>query len=132
MTIAPATAKIIIREARKEFNRMQDIVANWEAEAKECRKNGFRPKYCVHGTYQWTDYDNICGGCENGDFPQDRTYMDVLKDTLKEYHWSMDKFEKAQPHLFKALEELRLAGLEEMTTKVLLDAIDVKLGRFAV
>lgn len=28
--------------------------------------NGHRNSHCVHGTYQWTDYDNICGGCEEG------------------------------------------------------------------
>jgi len=21
---------------------------------------------CIHGTSRWTDYDNICGGCEDG------------------------------------------------------------------
>lgn len=28
--------------------------------------NGFRASHCEHGTSQWTDYDNICGGCEEG------------------------------------------------------------------
>lgn len=36
-----------------------------EADAFD-RANGHRPHYCIHGTNQWTDYDNICGGCEDG------------------------------------------------------------------
>lgn len=24
------------------------------------------PHYCEHGTSRWTDYDNICGFCEDG------------------------------------------------------------------
>ena len=28
---------------------------------------GYSFPYCEHGTSRWTDYDNICGGCE-GDY----------------------------------------------------------------
>lgn len=31
---------------------------------EDCARRGYRPEYCIHGTHQWTDYDNICGGCE--------------------------------------------------------------------
>lgn len=31
---------------------------------EDCGRRGYRPEYCIHGTSQWTDYDNICGGCE--------------------------------------------------------------------
>lgn len=27
---------------------------------------GYTFPYCEHGTSRWTDYDNICGGCEDG------------------------------------------------------------------
>lgn len=27
---------------------------------------GYAFPYCPHGKSQWTDYDNICGGCEDG------------------------------------------------------------------
>lgn len=30
------------------------------------RREGHRPHYCEHGKSQWTDYDNICGPCEDG------------------------------------------------------------------
>lgn len=28
--------------------------------------NGYRYPECIHGASLWTDYDNICGGCESG------------------------------------------------------------------
>jgi hypothetical protein len=28
--------------------------------------SGYRFPHCIHGTSLWTDYDNICGGCEDG------------------------------------------------------------------
>lgn len=43
--------------------------ADYEAYVAECamhRGHGHRPRYCEHGADQWTDYDNICGGCEDG------------------------------------------------------------------
>lgn len=30
---------------------------------------------CIHGTSNWTDYDNICGACEDG-----YMYFDYLRD----------------------------------------------------
>lgn len=36
----------------------------WLDECAEDRRNGHRPHYCIHGTNQWVDYDNICGPCE--------------------------------------------------------------------
>lgn len=49
--------------ARKFVPQMQ---AEWEEECAEYARQGYRPHYCIHGTNQWTDYDNICGGCEDG------------------------------------------------------------------
>lgn len=40
--------------------------AQYEADCAHDREQGHRPHYCIHGTNQWTDYDNICGGCEDG------------------------------------------------------------------
>lgn len=28
--------------------------------------NGYTFPACIHGMSRWTDYDNICGGCEDG------------------------------------------------------------------
>lgn len=28
---------------------------------------GYTFPHCIHGMSRWTDYDNICGGCESGE-----------------------------------------------------------------
>lgn len=38
----------------------------WEESCEQDRREGHTPHYCEHGTSRWTDYDNICGGCEDG------------------------------------------------------------------
>lgn len=49
------------------LNSYRNRFAEYEEECNEYAKQGYRPHYCIHGTNQWTDYDNICGGCENGE-----------------------------------------------------------------
>ena len=40
---------------------------NWYLqEVVEAHEDGFRARYCYHGTNLWTDYDPICGYCEDG------------------------------------------------------------------
>lgn len=40
--------------------------AQHEEAGREYAEQGYRNHYCVHGMNQWTDYDNICGMCEDG------------------------------------------------------------------
>jgi hypothetical protein len=40
--------------------------ADYLDECAEYLRKGYRPHYCEHGTNRWTDYDNICGYCEEG------------------------------------------------------------------
>lgn len=40
--------------------------AAYEADAAEYAKQGYRPSHCFHGTSLWTDYDPMCGPCEDG------------------------------------------------------------------
>jgi hypothetical protein len=40
--------------------------AEWLDACEGDYKNGYRPSQCEHGTNNWTDYDNICGLCEEG------------------------------------------------------------------
>lgn len=40
-------------------------LTRYEQDCAQDRAEGHRPHYCIHGTNQWTDYDNICGGCED-------------------------------------------------------------------
>lgn len=36
--------------------------------------SGYTFPTCPHGMSRWTDYDNICGSCEDGFDPTDRRY----------------------------------------------------------
>lgn len=58
--------KHVLRLALKIYREMTASYAQYEAECEQDRSNGHRPSHCEHGTYQWTDYDNICGPCEDG------------------------------------------------------------------
>jgi hypothetical protein len=49
------------------LNGYRNRFAEYEEECAEYARQGYRPHYCIHGTNQWTDYDNICGGCEDGE-----------------------------------------------------------------
>lgn len=63
-------AEAILRDYRELFEAH-------EAETERHSAEGHSNPYCVHGTYQWTDYDNICGGCENDETPN---------------HWDAERF----------------------------------------
>lgn len=49
----------IDRALARGFQYYLDACDSW-------RRDGYRPHHCEHGTNQWTDYDNICGPCEDG------------------------------------------------------------------
>jgi len=48
------------------YKRLTDRYNSYLEECEEDRKQGYRPHYCEHGTNQHTDWDNICGACEDG------------------------------------------------------------------
>lgn len=49
----------------EEVHDYAGYLARHEEDCAQDRAEGHRPHYCIHGTNQWTDYDNICGGCED-------------------------------------------------------------------
>lgn len=46
---------------------------------------GYRFPYCPHGTDLWTDYDNICGPCEDG-FSVEQLAQWAAESALSEAH----------------------------------------------
>lgn len=48
----------------------RDFYAIAKAERAEAEvyyaEKGYRPEYCIHGTYMWVDHDCACGYCEEG------------------------------------------------------------------
>lgn len=62
---------------RAALQRLRKVEADYEADVKDWYENGdgrptseggrgYRYPECIHGSSLWTDYDNICGGCEDG------------------------------------------------------------------
>ena len=60
------------RADREEWYRSGDgRRPNWRTDPETGRSHNYGGKgysypYCPHGMSLWTDYDNICGGCEDG------------------------------------------------------------------
>lgn len=59
------------------LQRLRKVEADYEAAVKDWYENGdgrptseggrgYTYPECIHGSSRWTDYDNICGGCEDG------------------------------------------------------------------
>lgn len=61
-----AEKAVIYKMALKIVEQYRDQYAEYERDCESDRERGYRAHYCEHGTNQWTDYDNICGGCEEG------------------------------------------------------------------
>lgn len=63
---------LVLRRALEISKEQLSAYESWLEECEEYRRpalgapNGYRPHYCEHGTDRWTDFDNICGGCEDG------------------------------------------------------------------
>lgn len=62
MTLKPIEKAI----ALSEIKRFRKMFEEHDEARIEYAKQGYRNHYCVHGTNLWTDYDNICGPCEDG------------------------------------------------------------------
>lgn len=59
---------------------------------------GYAFPYCPHGTSQWTDYDNICGGCEDG-YNIYELAVFYAKEKMAEYNRRFEWFLSAPPAL---------------------------------
>lgn len=90
--------KTAVRIYLADIRRVIAGFESWEADCAQDREDGYRPHYCPHGTNLWTDYDNICGPCEDG-FSSPRDYVDMLAadapDKAKAFWDEMDKLKQA-------------------------------------
>lgn len=60
------TGPDILRRALKISANLLSDFEQWVQACELDRASGYRAQYCEHGMSQWTDYDNICGYCEDG------------------------------------------------------------------
>lgn len=56
------------------ITRCEEIDGDVEVWQENVGGKGYAFPHCEHGSSRWTDYDNICGGCEDGFDPTDRRY----------------------------------------------------------
>lgn len=57
-----ATLKMAAKLADRYWDGYQEYLEDVEAD----HRDGYRAHYCEHGMNLWTDYDPICGPCEDG------------------------------------------------------------------
>lgn len=86
MTLDTRTLKLAHAIERKLWANYLEYLEACE----EDHKRGYRAHYCEHGTNNWTDYDNICGPCEDGLFMSDpitrrRYAIDTAKGRMAKY-----------------------------------------------
>lgn len=60
------TSKAVLMLALKIARSLEQDYADYLESCESYRRDGYTPHYCEHGTNRWTDYDNICGPCEDG------------------------------------------------------------------
>lgn len=79
---------------RAALQRIKAAHEAYEAEVRDWYENGDgRPSseggrgytfpHCIHGASRWTDYDNICGGCEDGYGPVALAISEARTDWLR-------------------------------------------------
>lgn len=69
-------------------------VRHWEDMANDCARQGFRPEFCIHGTYMWVDYDCACFDCEMGDDPRDLSLADFFEMVKGKKSYAIRKIQK--------------------------------------
>lgn len=67
MSQATASHDLATRIFWNNWEAARDTQAQWDEMARECAEQGFRPEYCIHGTYMWVEWDCACGLCEQGE-----------------------------------------------------------------
>jgi hypothetical protein len=58
--------KHVLKLALGIYRQMSASYAEYEEACEQDHRRGLTAHYCEHGTNRWTEYDNICGGCEDG------------------------------------------------------------------
>lgn len=98
--------------------------AQWAAYLEACeddRANGHTPHYCFHGMSRWTDYDNICGSCEDhGNYWDYSLYARISLDEAIRRHTQMMERQEILMKLMKlGAPWEKVMGLGEWSTETM-------------
>lgn len=100
------TSRAVLSLAAKISRSLEQGYAEYLEACDSYRADGYRAHYCEHGTNLWTDYDNICGPCEDG-----RTMSDGVQRREYALHYAKRRDEKCKA-IIRAANELRDLGIE--------------------
>lgn len=62
----PIKVTVTESDTQKARENLTKETEGYLLSVEQDRKDGHRPSHCFHGTNLWTDYDPICGYCEDG------------------------------------------------------------------
>ena len=89
----------------------------WEDACRSWAREGFAPAYCEHGTYLWTDYDPICGYCEDS--------WTVYDEAL----WHAKHWEQEHRKLIELLRNAMEVGASHTVTSAIRDDINAHFNK---
>lgn len=82
--------KMALEIVKREKAWREQAIDEYEHNAREDYRNGYRPHYCIHGTNQWSDYDVLCWACEEYGWNQFPDYLETLRHALAEAKHRME------------------------------------------
>jgi hypothetical protein len=92
METATKISKQVLTLAMVIFKDYAKQWAEYEAQCEASAKDGYRPSHCFHGTYLWTDYDPMCGPCEDGyGYFDPNAYRRLALDEAQRAHAKQDE-----------------------------------------
>lgn len=62
-------------DRKTAHDQIEARIKEYAREIEDCHEQGYGVHYCFHGTNLWTDYDPICGYCEDGAFDPRRHHI---------------------------------------------------------
>lgn len=108
------TVKVSDEDLQQAQNRLVTQSKEYLRECEEYAEQGYRPATCFHGTSLWTDYDNICGPCEDSMY--DPRWHSLFGTEFNELAES-DAYAIARNRKFDSMIEMIREDAKEINTK---------------
>ena len=89
---------------------------------------GYSFPHCIHGTSRHTDYDNICGGCEDGDGYWN--YARELDAAYRDATWAQKQATRRSQSVLRFFGEVDVHSLPDDVRSGLLDWVTEPTSKF--
>lgn len=110
-------------------HRLEQRHLSYLEECAQDRREGHIPHYCEHGTNRWTDYDNICGPCEDGDSLSNKVFL--MAESIRQAQLFHAKLAELNTS-YTLLERNMSYELKPELDKILLSAYDNLAQRYGM